>query len=315
MLLCALPLPTEAETIAGTEVEAQVPDGPLRGTMLLPPGDARNASVVIIPGSGPTDRDGNNMLGITSAYLRSLAEALADAGIASIRIDKRAMFASKGSFGDPNAVTFDDYAADALAWAAVARDRAGTDCSWLLGHSEGGLVALLAAQRADSSVCGIILVAAPGRTMSDVLRDQLRSNPANEPILSDALAAIDTLSRGGKVDVSGFHPSLQVLFAPVIQDFLIDAFSRDPAALIAGLDLPILIVQGDNDLQVKPTDAEALSRAQPEAELMMVPGMNHVLRTTPPGDVEANLAAYSDPSLPLAEGLADRIAEFVSRER
>lgn len=297
------------------EVEANVPNGPLRGTLLAPPGNASNASVVIVPGSGPTDRNGNNPLGATSGYLQSLAEALAGAGIASIRIDKRGMFASAGSFGDPNAVTFDDYAADALAWVAVARKQTSADCAWLVGHSEGALVSLLAAAKSSDDLCGLVLLAAPGRKMGAVLREQLRANPHNQPLLADAEAAIDGLERGEHIDVSDFHPAAQQLFAPALQDFLIDAFSRDPAALIAGLNLPVLIVQGDNDLQVKTEDAEALARAQPEAELLVMPGMNHVLKTTPPGDMQANLAAYADPSLPLADGLAELIAEFVRRKR
>src|SRR5690606_25509571 len=144
---------------------------------------------------------------------------------------------------------------------------------------------------------------------------QLRANPHNQPLLADAEAAIDGLERGEHIDVSDFHPAAQQLFAPALQDFLIDAFSRDPAALIAGLNLPVLIVQGDNDLQVKTGDAEALARAQPEAELLVMPGMNHVLKTPPPGDMQANLAAYADPSLPLADGLAELIADFVRRKR
>lgn len=297
------------------EVEANVPNGPLHGTLLAPPGIASNASVVIVPGSGPTDRNGNSPLGVTSGYLQGLAEALAGAGIASIRVDKRGMFASRGNFGDPNAVRFDDYAADSLAWAAVAQKHTSADCAWLVGHSEGALVSLLAAAKSSDGLCGLVLLASPGRRMGAILAEQLRANPHNEPLLPDAEAAIDSLERGERIDVSDFHPAAQQLFAPVLQDFLIDAFSHDPAALIAGLDLPVLIVQGDNDLQVKTDDAEALARAQPGAEFVVLQGMNHVLKMTPPGDTQANLAAYADPSLPLANGLAEMIAEFVQRER
>src|SRR5690606_35973779 len=183
------------------EVEANVPNGPLRGTLLAPPGNASNASVVIVPGSGPTDRNGNNPLGATSGYLQSLAEALAGAGIASIRLDRRGMFASAGSFGDPNAVTFDDYAADALAWDAVAPKQTSADCAWLVGHSEGALVSLLAAAKSSDDLCGLVLLAAPGRKMGAVLREQLRANPHNQPLLADAEAAIDGLERGEHIDV------------------------------------------------------------------------------------------------------------------
>lgn len=314
LTLGAMALPAHAGEVREAQVEAQVENGPLRGTLLSPQGGAR-AAIVIVPGSGPTDRDGDSPLGVEAGYLRMLAESLAARGIASIRVDKRGMFASRGSFPDPNAVTFDDYAADALAWVEVARKGTGADCAWLAGHSEGGLVALVAAQTVGPSLCGLVLLATPGRKMGVVLAGQLRADPANAPLLDDALAAIDALEHGERVDVSGFHPALQALFAPAVQGFLVDAFSRDPAALIAAVTLPVLIVQGEADLQVGVTDAEALSQAQPAAELALLPGMNHVLKAVPDGDAAANLAAYRDPSLPLAPGLADAVAGFVLRGR
>ncbi len=313
VLLSAHALPAHGGTTE-IEVEAQVENGPLGGTLAIPDGPV-HAAMVIIPGSGPTDRNGDNPLGVNAGYLKMLAPALAGHGIASIRIDKRGLFASRGQFGDANAVTFDDYAGDALAWVEVAKERIEADCAWLAGHSEGGLVALIAAGKGDPSLCGLVLVTTPGRPMDTVLREQLRANPANAPLLDDALAAIDALERGERVDVSGFHPAVQTMFAPAIQGFLIDAFSRDPAALIAGLKLPVLVIDGDEDMQVARADADALSRALPAAERVTIPGMNHVLKQVAKGDPAANLAAYGDPSLPLAPGLADAIGDFVLRRR
>lgn len=314
-LLAASALPAAAGGVTGSEVEAQVENGPLRGTLTMPADGAPRAAVVIVPGSGPTDRDGNNPLGASAAYLRMLAEGLADEGVAAIRVDKRGMFGSAGTFANANAVTFADYGADALAWAEVAREKSGLSCAWLVGHSEGGLVALVAAQEAGPSLCGLVLVAAPGRPMGVVLREQLRANPANAPLLDNALVAIEALESGGRVDVAGFHPALQAMFAPAVQGFLVDAFSYDPAALIAGVALPVLIVQGEADLQVTAADAEALARALPAAGRVSLPGMNHVLKQVPDGDMAANLAAYGDPSLPLASGLVEAVAGFVLRGR
>jgi uncharacterized protein len=117
-------------------VTAPGPQGPLAGTLTAAGKDA--PVVLILPGSGPTDRDGNNVLGVTAAPYRLLAEALAQHGIASVRIDKRGLFGSRAAVPDPSAVTIGDYAADAHAWVAVARARTGARCVWLLGGAAAG---------------------------------------------------------------------------------------------------------------------------------------------------------------------------------
>jgi len=146
-----------------TYVQAPGPLGPLKGTMLSP-ASGRLAMMLIIPGSGPTDRDGNNPLGVKAATYRLLAEGLAERGIGTVRIDKRGMFASTAAVADGNAVTIDDYVADVGAWVGVIRKETGVSCVWLLGHSEGGLVALAAAQKLPD-ICGLVLVStAAGRS-------------------------------------------------------------------------------------------------------------------------------------------------------
>ena len=152
--------------------------------------------MLIIPGSGPTDRDGNNPLGVTAAPYRLLAEALAAKGVSSARIDKRGMFGSKAAVADANKVTIADYAADTHNWVDAIHKRTDAKCVWVLGHSEGALVALASAQNPDG-MCGVILVSGAGRRMSDIIREQLRANPANAPVLDLAMAAINCLSKAG----------------------------------------------------------------------------------------------------------------------
>jgi uncharacterized protein len=296
-----------------TELEAPGPAGALRGTMLAPE-NANGAVILIIPGSGPTNRDGNNPLGVKGATYKLLAEGLAARGIATVRIDKRGMFGSAGAVPDANAVTIADYAADVHSWVEAIRRKTGAPCVWLLGHSEGGLVALTSGQSA-SSICGLILVAAPGRPLGEVLREQLKSNPANAPILGQALAAIDTLEAGRHADVSAMQPALQALFNPKVQGFLISTFALDPARLIADWKSPVLIVQGERDIQVSVADAQRLKQAAPAAKLLLLPDANHLLKTVTAPDRAANIAAYADPNLPLAPGLIDGIAGFVSAAR
>lgn len=299
-----------AAAAAALPITAPGPQGPLAGTYL--DAGAKAPVVLIIPGSGPTDRDGNNPLGVTAAPYRLLAEALAGRGVSSVRIDKRGMFGSKAAVADANKVTIADYAADTHAWVAAIRERTGAKCVWVLGHSEGALVALASAQE-PTGICGVILVSGAGRKLGDVIREQLRSNPANAPVLDSAMGALDSLEAGKHVDVTSMHPALQKLFAPQVQDFLIDMFRQDPAKLAASLEVSVLIVQGERDLQVSVADAKALAAAQPNAKLVLVPQMNHVLKDVGSDDRAANFATYADPSLPVDSSAADAIAGFVRR--
>lgn len=305
-------LASQAASSAEAFLEAPGPQGPLKATLLTPEGAAGSKApvILIIPGSGPTDRDGNNVLGIKAASLRLLAESLAQRGLSTVRIDKRGMFASGGAIPDANKVTINDYATDVHTWVNVIKNATGVRCAWVLGHSEGGLVALAAAQKPDG-FCGLILVSTAGRPLGDVLRSQFRTNPANAPILADSDTAISKLERGDHVDVSSMHPALQQMFAPAVQDFLISGLSLNPATLLERYRGPVLIIQGDKDLQVGVTDAELLGKANPSAKVAVIPGVNHVLKTIATGTRNANLAAYADPSLPVAPGIADAIADVV----
>jgi len=299
-----------ATLAAPMETAVEIPGGlaPLKATQLSPAAKPA-AAVVILPGSGPTDRNGDNPLGVRAASYRLLAEGLAAEGVASLRMDKRGMFASGPAAADPNAVTVTLLAADANAWASDLKQRTGLPCAWLLGHSEGGLVALIAATNDNPDVCGLILVATAGRPLGAVIREQLQANPANAPLLPQALPAISELEAGRKVDTTGMHPALLPLFGPAVQGFLIESFRQDPAALVAKIDKPILILQGETDLQVAVADARALKAAQPKATLVLLAQVNHVLKVAP-SDRGPNFATYADPSLPLAPGVVEAIAEF-----
>jgi len=301
-------LGTQAPPV-GEDIQAAGPKGALRGSFVA--GGAAAPVMLILPGSGPTDRDGNSPAGVAAAPYRLLAQALAERGISTVRIDKRGAFGSAAA-GDANNVTIADYVTDTRAWVRALRERTGGRCVWLLGHSEGGLVALAAAQEA-SDICGLVLVAAPGRRLGETMREQLRANPANAPLLEPAMAAIDRLERGERVDVAGLHPALAQLFTPAIQGYWISLFSYDPAELAARVQLPMLVMQGQRDIQVAEADARRLAGANPAAKLVLLPDVNHVLKAVPTDDRAANLAAYADPALPLAEGVADAIAEFLKR--
>lgn len=302
-------LSTGASPLLEFALEAPGPFGLLRGTALKP---ARwNGNVILmIPGSGPTDRDGNSPLGIRAATLRLLAEGLAEQGLASVRIDKRGLFGSVQAVPDPDAVTLQDYAQDVQRWTRVVRQRFGVTAIWLLGHSEGGLVAL-STYPGDEAVLGLILLATPGRPLGPILREQLSRNPANAEILQDAFSAIAALEAGRRVDVQSFHPALQSLFRPSVQPFLADVMVLDPAARIGCFAKPILIVQGASDLQVSEGDARLLVQAARMPTLFIAPEANHVLKAVSPNDCTANFATYINPELPLTSGVVEAIGEFI----
>lgn len=314
---CGAAAATATATAAGagpvaSSIEAPGPSGPLQGT-LLTPDNARGPVILIIPGSGPTDRDGNSPAGVLAASYRLLAEGLAAQGVTSVRIDKRGMFGSSAAAADANAVTIPDYVADVQAWLRVIRQRTKASCIWLLGHSEGGLIAMAAAK--DPDVCGLLLVAAPGRPIGEIMREQLKANPANAPLLSQALPAIDALEAGKRVDTTAMHPALLRLFRPEVQGFLISAFSYDPRQLLAGYAKPVLILQGQRDLQVREADAQALKLADPKATLVLLPDVNHVLKSVASDDVRANIATYGNSSLPLAPGVLQSITDFLTNHK
>ena len=264
--------------------------------------------VVMVAGSGPTDRDGNNAFGVSAGYLRKLAATLAEQGIASLRYDKRGI--PGGAAIPPEAeVTFGTYVDDlagVLAWAAAAHpDRPLV----LLGHSEGGLVALRAAGRpGPRALAGLVLVATPGRPPGETLRDQLARLP--QPVLGQALAILAALEAGQPAHA--IPPSLAGLFRPSVQPFLTTLLALRPAAMLGALDLPVLVIGGGADIQVGRADFDALAAARPDVESRWFASMNHVLTDAPAGFAD-NVATYADPDAALTAGLADTVAAFARR--
>jgi len=278
---------------------------PLYGT-LLPAQGATRAVAVILPGSGPTDRDGNSPMGVTAGTYRLLAEGLAAQGIATVRIDKRGIAQSAAAASAEADLRFSTYADDARAWATEAAQATGQPCAWLIGHSEGALVAEVAARDAGNTVCGLVLLSGAGRPAGALLREQLATLP--EPLKTQAYAALDDLEAGRTVAEP--PPQLAALFHPSVQPYLISWLALDPAGLIAGYDGPVLIGQGTTDIQVGVADAQALVAANPRARLVLWEGVNHLLKTAP-ADRAGNLATYADPTLPLAAGVVEDVAAFV----
>lgn len=306
------PASERPQVAASQPIEAKGPEGMLSGTLLMPAGEARTPVpvVLILPGSGPVDRDGNSPLGIKAGTYRLLAEGLAASGVASVRIDKRGMFASRQAFARPDDVTVSAYADDVHQWLDSARKRTGAGCIWLAGHSEGGLIALAAA-RGREDVCGVILLSAMGRPAGDVLREQLKANPANAPILDEADKVLRELEAGRRVPAESVAPVLQPVFRPAVQGFLISVLQIDPAREAAALGKPLMVVQGEKDLQVTMADARRLHEAVPGSTLLVLPKANHVLKDVEGDNRLDNLMAYQHRNLPLSSGLVEGVVRFI----
>ncbi|WP_426150155.1 alpha/beta hydrolase [Pseudomonas sp. DC3000-4b1] len=279
--------------------------GILQGSLLLPRSNHPVPVALIISGSGATDRDGNNPDAGRTDSLKKLAWALARAGIASVRYDKRGVASGLPLAPDERQLSVEAYVADAVAWTRklAADPRFGP--LTLIGHSEGALIASLAAPQ--TSATGVVTLAGSGRPIDQVLREQLRERlPPSLYARSEQL--LDEL-KAGQQDEQVPEP-LQVVFRPSVQPYLISLFRQNPAQAFAALQVPALVVQGEHDIQVGVEDADALVAANPQARKVLIPGMNHVLRIVPL-DMKQQVASYNNPNLPLAAGLADALARFI----
>jgi pimeloyl-ACP methyl ester carboxylesterase len=246
--------------------------GTIYGTLLMPA--AAKRVVLIVAGSGPTDRDGNNPLGVSSASYRRLAVALALRGIASVRYDKRAVAASFASAPATSDLRFDMYVDDAAAWLAKLRADGRFTAIALAGHSEGSTIGMIAVQR--ERVEAYVSISGPGFPADVVMRRQLAVNLAGSPDLAAASTRIlDALVRG-QTD-SNVPDALMQIYYPGIQPYIISWFHYDPRVEIKKVRAPITIVQGSNDVQVGVDDAKALAAARPDAKLVIIPRMTHVL--------------------------------------
>jgi uncharacterized protein len=279
--------------------------GELFGTLVLPKSDTPVPVVLMISGSGPTDRDGNNTDGGRNDSMKRLAKILAKYNIASVRYDKRGVAASLAATPDERNLTVDQYVADAVAWGQKLKADPRFGQLIIMGHSEGALVASLAAPQTGAA--GVISIAGTGRPVDQVIREQLqyRLPPA---LLERSNQLIASLKAGHTDD--NVPPALEVVFRPSVQPYLISLFRQDPAAAFGKLQMPALIIQGLHDIQVGASDAEALHAAKPDAELALIEGMNHVMRIVP-NDIKRQLASYKDPQLPLASELSNRILHFI----
>ncbi len=277
--------------------------GDIEGTILFPVKEKNITIALIIAGSGPTDRDGNNPY-MKNNSLKMMATGLSEKGIATLRYDKRGIAKSKDAALQESDLRFENYIEDAKQWVELLEKDKRFKKVIIIGHSEGSLIGMVAAHQTKSHK--FISIAGVGRPAADVLRTQLAGQPS--VVLDAALPIIDQLEKGDTL--ANVPQMLNTLFRPSVQPYIISWFKYDPQIEIKKLKIPILIVQGSTDIQVTVEDAELLKKANPKADLKIVEGMNHILKKAEL-DRQKNIQTYSNPDLPLKEGLIDVLMEFI----
>ncbi|MBS1501017.1 MAG: alpha/beta hydrolase [Bacteroidetes bacterium] len=299
-------LPPIDASLVESPIELKTLSGSIHGTLTMPKEVSGKIPVVlIIAGSGPTDRNGNSdKLDLKTNAYRMLAEGLGKNGIASVRYDKRMIGQSQTSNKESD-LRFDDYVDDAVGLIQMLASDQRFSKVIVLGHSEGSLVGMIAVR--DQPAKGFISVAGAGERADKIVIEQLKSKP--QYIQDEFKTLLDSMKRGKTID--NVDPALYFIARPSVQRYLMSWFKYEPQKVIKGVKVPILIIQGTTDLQVTTADADKLKKAKSEATLIIMPGMNHVLKDAP-ADPAQNLATYSNPSLPLDANLVPDIVKFVN---
>ncbi len=298
-------LTTFVATAAEEPAVLRTADCELQGTLLIPDNASRTVAL-IIAGSGSTDRNGNNNMGMKTEAYHLLADSLAAHGYASLRYDKRGIAASATPDIAEEQLTFEAYIDDAVAWAEQLAADPRFDRVVLLGHSEGALIALAAAKRTDA-VCGVATLAGPAEPLDATLRRQLALQP--EAIREECCAILDTLKSGRMVAQPS--PALYALFRPSVQPYLISQLKYDPVEEARTLTKPLIIIQGTTDIQIPVDSAERLSAAAPDARKVIIEGMNHVLKCCESTSTQAQMFVYINDTIALAPGLTEALVGFL----
>jgi pimeloyl-ACP methyl ester carboxylesterase len=290
----------------------------LDGTLTLPTVVKGPVPVVLlIAGSGPTDRDSNSPVPVggkpvQGSPFRILADSLARQGIAVARYDKR--------YSGTNAMVvglaikqvdhrFEYYVNDAVGFIRQLQADKRFSRVVVAGHSEGSLVGMLAATKTNADA--FISLSGPGHNIADAIRPQLAGLP--EAQRDRAYRDLDSLRAGQTVREPPMM--LMSLFGPSIQPYMMSWMKYDPAVEIKRFRGPVLLINGKRDIQTGVVEAEALKAARPDAQLLLYPNMTHMLKNADGETTADNLKTYHDPARPLTPGLATEIAQFARKKR
>ncbi|PJB12272.1 MAG: alpha/beta hydrolase [Flavobacteriales bacterium CG_4_9_14_3_um_filter_40_17] len=272
------------------------------GTLLLPDGIQNPPLAILIAGSGPTDRNGNQPM-LQNNSLKYLAEGLSKKGMATFRYDKRIIKQIKLNTIKEEDLLFEDFIDDAQA--VINYFHPDFTRVFIIGHSEGSLIGMVAAQE---NAVGFISLSGAGRPIDDILKEQIGKQAPN------LVAELDqnfTLLKEKK-EIKTVNPILASLFRPTVQPYMRSWVKYNPAVEIAKLNIPVLIVNGNKDLQVSVQDAELLAAAKTDAQLAIIDNMNHILKNIE-ADVMENQMSYNKKELPVSEKLIEMVVGFIGK--
>jgi uncharacterized protein len=285
--------------------ESKIRVGAIDAWLSIPPATERPPVALLIAGSGSTDHDGDTAKA-KPATLKKLSGQLVAHGIATLRYDKRGARGWKPEFGKPEDFRFNDYVDDTALLVAYLREGRKFSRVVLVGHSEGGLVAILTARRVPIDRLALLVTAA--RKQGDLIKAQLEKKLPPDAF-AEIAKAIDTIMAGEIVD----RPPPSLAIPPSMQAGIASAFREDPIDSLKKIDVPTLIVNGGRDSQLARLDYLALSAGSPAAKTLWLDDMNHVLNDV--SDEADDLAAYNQPERPLDPTLIETLVAFITYAR
>ncbi len=274
------------------------------GTLLAPEANGKLSLAIIIGGSGPTDRNGNQQMVVNNS-LKFLAEGLYKNGIATFRFDKRIVKQMKLRTVNEKNIRFDDFIDDAIAILEYFKKDQRFSKIYIIGHSQGSLVGMMAAQ---DGADGFVSIAGAGQEIDDVIVDQLAKQAPG--LVDNARTSFDDLRATGVAN--NYSPGLASIFRKDIQPFIYTWMQYDPKVEIAKLNIPVMIINGDKDTQVQVSEAELLKNAKPDAEYIIIPKMNHIFKEIEGNDLE-NSKSYNIYNLPVMPELINTVSDFIKK--
>lgn len=286
------------------EVKFKVEGGYIYGNLLEPRENPKDAIVIITAGSGPTDRDGNSpFLEGRNDSLKYLAYQLKDKGIASFRYDQRSSGKSYKSLTDPN-IKFDHLVEDLVECIKYIKEKKEYKTIYLIGHSQGAFISVLAAQH--QKVDGVVTIAGAARPIDEILVEQFeRQDVGLANVLKEELKKV----KEGK-ESTAENKEIKMLLSGQNGEFVRSWMKYDPAAEIKKLDTPLYFIYGTSDLQVKAVEINYFGDIIKNDNFKILKDMNHVLKVSPEDEKE-NLKRYSFPNYPLHPDLVDSIEGFI----